>query len=139
MRSLGFLQDDGYILSSEFYVNSKIPLTLIRKAEKIFGITPTTVGYKEVMGIYEGLDVLYEDRNELIPETEIELQHYCESTISRACNMQGISDLSTRDMMFQRLYEIKLMSNLLRPYQNYNVLVLRYRKSTYPNRYVELF
>jgi hypothetical protein len=41
--------------------------------------------------------------------------------------------------MYDRLYEIKKMSNDLRPYQMYSVLVLRYRKAVYPNRFVELF
>ncbi len=137
--SLSFLEDEGFILASEFYAVEKIPDELIKRAQDIFNITPTEINYKEVMKIYEGLDVIYEDRNIIFQETEEELNHYCQSTINRACKMLKITDNDVIDVMYQRLYKIKEMSNLLRPYQNYNVLVLRYRSKIYPNRYFELF
>lgn len=138
-RSLDFLENGGKILSTEFYTVKPIPKALIKKAQKVFNITPTEIPYKEVMKIYSGLEVVYEDRNVLVQETPDELAHYCKSTIYRACAMLKIDDKSVYRAMYDRLYQIKEMSNLLRPYQNYNVLVLRYRKSVYPNRYVELF
>lgn len=138
-RSLSFLEDGGKILSTEFYTIKPIPKELIKKAQKVFNITPTEVPYKEVMKIYRGLEIVYEERNILVQETPDELAHYCKSTIDRACKMLKIDGKSVYEAMYDRLYQIKEMSNLLRPYQNYNVLVSRYRKSTYPDRYVELF
>jgi len=138
-KSLTLLEDEGKILSTEFYTIKPIPKILIKRAQKVFNITPTEVPYKEVMKIYKGLEIIYEDRNILIRETPEELAHYCTSTIDRACKILKINNKSIYKAMYDRLYQIKEMSNLLRPYQNYNVLVSRYRKSVYPNRYVELF
>jgi len=138
-KALTFLRDDGNILSTEFYTVKPIPKNLITKAQKVFNITPTEVPYKEVMKIYKGLEVVYEERNIIVQETADELAHYCTSTIDRACKMLKIDDKKVYKSMYDRLYKIKEMSNLLRPYQNYNVLVTRYRKSIYPNRFIELF
>lgn len=138
-KALTFLDDGGFVLSCEFYTIKPIPKNLIKKAQKVFNITPTEVPYKEVMKIYKGLEIIYEDKKDLVQETPKELEHYCESTVDRACKMLGVKNSEVRKAMFDRLYEIKEMSNLLRPYQNFNVLVTRYRKSVYPNRYIELF
>jgi len=138
-KSLSLLEDGGYILSSEFFVNKRIPAHLVKRAKNIFGINITQVGYKDVMEIYEGLEIVYEDRNYLVSETDKELEHYCKSTTDRAIKRLKINDDEIYKTIFDRLYAIKKMSNLLRPYQNYNVLVLRYKKDIFPNRYVELF
>lgn len=138
-HSLSFLGDKGYILSTEFYTVKPIPEDLIKEAETVFGITPTTVSYKDVMKIYEGLNIFYEDKNVIELETEDELKHYTDSTINRACKELDIVDEDVRKIMYDRLYAIKDMSNRLRPYQNYNVLVMQYDKEIYPNRFVELF
>jgi 2-polyprenyl-3-methyl-5-hydroxy-6-metoxy-1,4-benzoquinol methylase len=138
-RCVSMLNDGGYILASPFYVIKKIPEVLIKRAQKVFGITPTRVSYKEIMKSYNKLEVIYEERNNLVKETKGELDYYCKSTIDRACQMLGITDQKIYQAMYQRLFEIKKMSNDLRPYQMYSVLVLRYRKSIYPNRFVELF
>lgn len=136
---LSLFDEEGMILACEFYIKKDIPQHLLKKAEGVFGITPTAVGYKEVMKIYSGLEIVYEDKCELFKETNEELRHYVESTISRAYREHNIEDANVKDAMFERLYAIKKMSNDLRPYQFYNVLVLRYRKKIFPNRYVELF
>lgn len=138
-KSISMLNDGGYILSSEFYVKKPIPQTLANKAKTIFGINITQVGYKEVMKIYEGLEIIYEDKNDLTPETKEELYHYCKSTIDRAVKRLEISNNNLYSAMFNRLFAIKDMSNQLRPYQQYNVLVCRYRSLVYPNRFIELF
>jgi hypothetical protein len=91
------------------------------------------------MSKYMGLELIYEDKNVIEPETKSELEHYCTSTINRVCAEKEITDKQVISLMYDRLMEIKLMSNELRPFQNYNVLVHRYRKRTYPNRFVELF
>jgi len=138
-KSLLMLKNEGYILASEFFITKPIPQSLVKKAKNIFGINITRVGYKDVMKIYEGLEILYEDKNDLVPETDQELIYYCESTTDRAMKILKTDDNKIYKTIFDRLYSIKKMSNILRPYQKYNVLVLRYRKNIYPNRYVELF
>ena len=136
---VSLLVDGGYVLASPFYVTESIPHNLIERAQGVFGITPTTVSYKEIMKHYSELEIVYEDRNELVQETEDELAHYCSSTVTRAVKMLEISDKDVEQAIYDRLYSIKKMSNDLRPYQRYSVLVLRYRANVYPNRYVELF
>lgn len=138
-RCIGLLEDGGYILASPFYVEGSMPENLLEKFKNIFGIYPTTESYKEIMQMYRGLEIIYEDRNDLIQETEEELHHYCESTINRVCMEKDIVDDALKSAMYDRLLQIKRMSNELRPYQRYSVLVLRFRKNIYPNRYVELF
>lgn len=133
------LEDGGFILASPFYVIKPVPQSLIKRAKRIFGIAITIESYKEIMNSYRGFEIIFEERNGIFQETEDELKHYCDSTIKRACIIQSIKDEQIYQAMFQRLYRIKKMSNDLRPYQNYTVLVLRYRKCVYPNRFVELF
>jgi len=138
-RCISMLEDGGYILAAPFYVVRTIPSNLIKRAQKVFGITPTNVSYKEIMQLYNKFEIIYEDRNELIQETKDELEYYCRSTVDRACEMRNIKNKKVYEAMFGRLFEVKEMSNDLRPYQRYSVLVLRFRKSVYPNRFVELF
>lgn len=138
-KCISFLEDGGNFLASPFYIVEDIPQELIKKAQSVFGITPTTEGYKDVMEPYQTLEIMYEDRNKIIQETESELKKYCESTIDRACAMHDIQSNELYQTMYDRLYSVKEMSNQLRPYQEYSVLVLRYRKNVYPHRYVELF
>ncbi len=138
-KTVEYIQDGGYLLASPFYIKKNIPQSLINEFKTVFGITPTVAGYKDIMSMFRDLEILYEDKNDLVEETEEELQHYCKCTIERACEIRQISDPLVKKSMFDRLYRIKEMSNKLRPYQSYSVLVLRYRKSVYPNRFVELF
>lgn len=136
---VNMLKDGGFILASPFYITKKIPKHLIERARKVFGITPTNVSYKDIIKLYNNLEIVFEERNNLIQETEEEINYYCKCTIDRACKMLKINNKKLYKSMFDRLYDIKKMSNDLRPYQMYSVLVLRYRKSVYPNRFVELF
>lgn len=138
-KCISMLKDGGYILASPFYITQQIPDNLIERAQKIFQITPTSVSYKEIMKLYNKLEIIFEERNNLVQETEEELNYYCKSTIDRTCEMLKIDNTDIYKAMYERLYDVKKMSNDLRPYQMYSVLVLRYRKSTYPNRFVELF
>lgn len=140
VRCISFLQDGGYLLASPFYVKDNIPVELIERARQVFGITITTKRYKEIMNMYQDLEIIYEDRNEILPETKEEIESYCKATVERAVRILGLEDNSQiTSAIYKRLYSIKDMSNLLRPYQMYSVLVLRYRDCVYPNRYVELF
>lgn len=138
-KCVSFLEEGGHFLASPFYIVKDIPPELIEKARDVFGITPTIEGYKQIMSPYQSLEIIYEDKNFIESETEEELRKYCQSTIDRACVINGIESEELYQVMFDRLYAVKEMSNLLRPYQEYSVLALRYRKNVYPHRYVELF
>lgn len=138
-KCINIIKDEGFILASPFYIKTVIPSSLIKEFKEIFGITPTTESYKDIMKNYVGLEIIYEDHNNIIEETNEELEHYCSSTIKRACKIRGITDKKLYDIMYERLLKIKKMSNKLRPYQAYTVLILRYRSKIYPNRYIELF
>lgn len=138
-KCISMLEDGGYLLASPFYVTEPLPLEIIKRAQKVFDITPTKVPYKEIMKLYNKMEILFEEHNALMQETDEELYYYCKCTIDRACKMLEINDEEVHNAMYDRLFEIKKTSNDLRPYQMYSVLVLRYRKSVYPNRFVELF
>ncbi|MEA3449393.1 MAG: class I SAM-dependent methyltransferase [Patescibacteria group bacterium] len=138
-KCIEMMEDGGYLLASPFYVTEPLPEKLIKRAQKVFNITPTKVSYKEIMKLYNKMEILFEEHNSLIQETDEEFHYYCKCTINRACEMLEIKDEDVYNAMYDRLFEIKKMSNDLRPYQMYSILVLRYRKSVYPNRFVELF
>lgn len=138
-KCIDMLEDGGHILASPFYVSQKLPDELVKRAQNVFDITPTVSSYKEIMKLYNKMEIIFEEHNDLIQETEDELHYYCKCTIDRACAMLNISNEDVYNAMYNRLYEVKKMSNDLRPYQKYTVLVLRYRKLVYPNRFVELF
>jgi hypothetical protein len=91
------------------------------------------------MKLYNKLEILFEEHNSLTEETDEELHYYCKSTVDRACQILHVNDEDTYNAIYDRLFDVKKMSNDLRRYQRYVVLVLRYRKSVYPNRFVELF
>ncbi len=133
------LEDDGLLLSCEFYVEKKIPKTLVEKAKKIFNMTVTQQDYKEVMKVYKGLTLLYEDRNTIEMETDEELEHYTVSSIQKFDKENPGYSKEALKVMHDRLLEIKQMSNELRPYQRYNVLVHKKDSRIYPGRYTELF
>ncbi|CCO44994.1 conserved hypothetical protein [Vibrio nigripulchritudo SOn1] len=139
LHSLNAFDQQGKVLASPFYTMKDVPESLIIEAESVFGITPTNVRYKDVMNIYEGLRVEYEDRLDIIQESESELEHYCRSTIDRFKNNSNSSNIEVEEACFDRLMSIRVMSNILREYQKYSVLVLGYESEEYPSRYVELF
>lgn len=133
------VENQAYLLASPFYSIKEVPKEVIEESKRILNIIPTIHGYKEIMKVYKGFDIFYENRLSSIPETEEEIKHYCDSTITRCCQDLFISDNELYDLLFKRLYQIKQISNKLRDYQNYSILVLRYNKNTFPNRFVELF
>lgn len=133
------LQPDGYLLASPFYVTSEIPSALIEQAREVFGITITTESYKDIMWAYKDFEIVYEEHKTIIPETDRELEHYCTSTINLFKVAHPELTPETYDAMYKRLLAIKQMSNVLRPYQAYVVLVLRARSGLFGKRLVELF
>lgn len=138
-KCLSILNNGGFILASPYFISSPIPASLVRQFEVVYGITPTTESYKDVMALYKGLEIIYESRKDIIPETTDEMHHYCESITNRTCNELNIKDEKIKTLIYERMFDIKNLANELRIYQGYSVLVLRYRPSTYPNRFVELF
>lgn len=138
-RCLDMIEDGGCILAAPFYVTREIPQEVVKRFRSVFNIFPTNSSYKDIMSLYNKFEIIYEDRKKLIKETQSELEHYCHSTVKRACEIREIDSEEVYQVMFDRLFEVKEMSNELRPFQGYSVLVLRYRKSVYPNRFVELF
>lgn len=138
-KIVSLLDDWWYLLASPFYTIDEIPWYLVEKARKIFWIQITTESYKEIMKIYNNFEIIYEDRLSIIQETKEEIEYYAKCTIDRIVSKLNIKDESVYKAMFNRLVDIKTMSNELRPYQNYTVLILRYRRSIYPNRFIELF
>lgn len=129
----------GYLLSTEFYCIKPIPDSLVEDASKIFNITVTQDEYKQVMAMYRDLTLIHEERHDIYEETESELEFYCNSTIERFAQDNPEYELSALDALRRRLLKVKQMSNLLRPYQNYNVLVHKVDTRYYPHRYTELF
>ncbi len=133
------LHKGGFILACPYFIKSPIPTNLIKQFQKIYGITPTTESYKDIMSLYKGLEIIYESRKDIIPESMDDMAHYCTSITDRVCTENNIDQQSVRELIYNRIFDIKNMANELRPYQAYSVLVLRYRPSIYPNRYIELF
>ena len=109
-------------------------------AESTFGILPTTAGYDEILQPYTTFEIMHESRKTLVLEPESQIERYCHATIARAAELHDRQDDRVwKQQQFERLFSIRRVSNTLREYQGYMVLVLRYRSSVYPNRYVELF
>lgn len=138
-RITSWLEDPGYFLVSPFFVRSPIPAPILDEAARTFGFRPTTASYKEVMTPYRDFEILYEDRQSIEQETEEELEHYLTSSVSRAKESLGSDDPDLGRAIRDRLCKIRRMSNRLRPYQGYVVLVLRHRRALHGRRYVELF
>lgn len=141
-RCTDLLRDGGYILAASYYETNKMPHDLINKVHDSLGIPLqafSNFSYKEMMKLYNGLEIIYEDKNELILETKEEIEYYCKSIIDRACDMHNIQDQEIYKTMHERLFAIRELINETRLYQKYCILVLRYRKSIYLNRFVPLF
>ena len=89
--------------------------------------------------IYSDYEVMYENRCSIVLETEKQIKKYVGDCIENACKLRNIKDEQVKKAMYDRLYEIKYVSNELHRYQAYSVMVLRYLENVYPNKVVELF
>lgn len=138
-RLVGFLHDGGYILASPFYCDHGLPEDVAALRRNVFGITGPMESWKDFMSYVPGLIVVREEHHRLRPETDLEIEHYCQSTVDRVCDQARITALDVRTAMLDRLRRVKLATNRLREHQRYAVLVLQLRRSEYPRRYVELF
>lgn len=140
-KCIWFFDSTGILLASPFFGNWKgVPSSsVLENFKKVIWITPTLVSYKEVMSLYKDFEVLYESKKIPTIETEEELKKYCEDTINSFCTRYSIQSEEIYNYAYKRLYDIRSSCNQIRPFHDYSVLVLRYRESTYPNRFVELF
>jgi len=137
-RTFRWLKDEGKILASPFYIREPIPNSVQKEFKEVFDITPTTESYHDIMKRYRGLEILYQDRNIPVKESREEINHYSKSITKRVIDEKNLST-EIGNVIYNRLKEIKEMSNKLREYQGYTVLVLRKRDAIYPHRYVEKF
>ncbi|MFJ6136256.1 class I SAM-dependent methyltransferase [Kitasatospora sp. NPDC092286] len=133
------LDDGGYVLASPFWSDKPLPPDIAALRRDVFGISSPMETREQALALFKGLDVLYQADHALVSESDADIQHYCDSTVDRACAQSGIEDPLVRAAMLARLRSIKRATNRLREHQNYSVLVLRYNASTYPQRFVELF
>lgn len=139
-KIVSMLENEGYLLVSPYYLSSeKLPVELIRRAQDIIGIYPTNFDYYTAMDTYKNFEIVYENRKKIVIETEEQMKKYCTDIINRACSMYQISSKEIYDVMYKRMYDIKVVCNDLHRYHDYSILVLRYNKNIYPNRYIELF
>lgn len=116
-----------------------MPQSLIEDCKRVIGIVPTTIEYDAMRDIYADFEVAYENRCTIKLETTKQIEKYAEDSIERACELRHITDAKLKKDMYDRLYEIKDVSNELHRYQAYSVMVLRYLESVYPNKFLELF
>lgn len=141
-RCIGMLEDGGHILATPYYQTGQLPDALVERMHAVLGIPMSAFAdfsYKKVMQLYNKLEIVFEERNALTQETDEELAYYCESVIKRACRIHSIRDDGVYQAMHDRLLSIRKLINEGRPYQEYCVLVLRYRSSVYPDRFTALF
>ncbi|MBK9039626.1 MAG: class I SAM-dependent methyltransferase [Bdellovibrionales bacterium] len=138
-RLIGFFDHNGCILAAPFFARKPIPDDLLIEARDVLGITPTQISYKSVMSHYSGFRVLYEQRSSLVQETKSELIHYCRSTVARAMKLFNDDRPEVFSAIYDRLFQIRDVTNRLRPFQGFSVLVLEYDQEEYGTRYIELF
>jgi SAM-dependent methyltransferase len=138
-KCLSMLEDGGYILATSFYVDGEMPEVALQKRREVFGITTPPENYKTSVKYYKGLDVFYEDRNDMYLETDDEITDYCQSTVSRISEIANIKSSDILQAFYDRLNLVKRTSNELRQFQKYAVLIYKYNAANYPRRYVELF
>ena len=134
------LEDGGKILVSPYYLtDNHLPKELIEEARRILGIWPTDFGYETAMAYYKEFEILYQSRKDIVAETKEQMMKYTEDTVNRICEIRNIQDEDIIEVLKSRLYEIKNVCNELHKRHSYSVLVLRYTKKVFPNRFVELF
>lgn len=138
-RICSFFDQTGYILASPYFSKGTMPEQVKKDCRRVIGIEPTITPYEEIRDFYQDYETVYESRKDIVLETEQQMRKYTADTVTRACELRKIESDSLYQAMFNRLYEIKAVSNEIHRYQGYSVLVLRYMKSVFPNRFVEYF
>ena len=138
-RLPSFFQHEGYILASPYYSAGDMPKSIIDDCKRVIGITPTTIEYDAMRDIYSDFEVMYENRCCIKLETEKQIKKYVVDCVENACKLRNIKNELVKNTIYNRLYEIKYVSNELHRYQAYSVMVLRYLESVYPYKLIELF
>lgn len=132
------VEDGGYVLASPFYAVKDVPIELIERCKKVFGISITSESYETIINDYRDFEIIYEDRSQIREETNTEINFYCKSIID-TCPVDTFYDDDAKNYAYARLFDIKKTTNDLRKYQEYTVLVLRYRSKLFGKRFTELF
>lgn len=138
-RIISFFDNSGYLLASPYYSSGVMPDSLKKECQRVIGIRPTTTSYDAVRNMYANFEIAYENRCSIVLETKEQMEKYTHDSIQRACELRRITSKDVEKAMYDRLYEIKDVSNELHQYQAYSVLVLRYLSGVYPNKFLELF
>lgn len=140
LQNIGsFFGRTGYILASPYYSNGSMPEWVKKDCRRVIGIEPTVTSYDEMRDFYRDYETIYESRKDIRLETEQQIVKYVTDTVTRACELRSIDNECLYRAMYDRLYEIKAVSNEIHRYQGYSVLVLRYMENVFPNRFVEYF
>jgi SAM-dependent methyltransferase len=138
-KCINFFDNEGYILASPYYGIDQIPEKLNLECKRVIGITPTSSPYEQIRDLYQDFEILYESRKNIVIETVPQMKKYAQDIAENACKIRKIENLNIFDILYNRIYEIKFVCNELHKYQSYSVMVLRYIKNIYPNRFIELF
>lgn len=141
-KCVALLPDAGYLLASPYYSLKKQPKSGVKRASRTLGIPSSAFknfSYKNVMSQFGNLEIIFEDKQTLIPETKREIEYYTHSIVEKACEMHKLTDPNLYEALYRRLLKIREAINETRHYQAYVVLVLRYRKSVYPKRFWALY
>lgn len=138
-KCVSFLVDGGMILATAFYADGELSKEEQDVRKRVFGITSPMNTFKQETQMYKGLRLIYREKMDIEPETDAEIQHYCESTINRIKLIANVNDITVLDAMYARLYKVKIATNILRGPLKCAVLIYQYVEGEYPNRYVELF
>lgn len=134
-----FFDETGFLLASPYFSSGTMPESVRRDCRRVIGIEPTVTPYEQVRDFYQEYETVYESRKSIVLETEQQMKTYAADTAARACQLHQIDSGSLYQAMYNRLYEIKAVSNEIHRYQGYSVLVLRYLNSVFPHRFVEYF
>ena len=128
------------LLVSPYYLTDRpLPDKIINDSKRVININPTNFDYHFAMSYYKDFEIIYQSRKDIIVETDEEMKKYTDDTINRWIVRNGIADEKLIQAMRTRLMEIKEVCNNIHKYHSYSVMVLRYEKKVYPNRFVELF
>jgi hypothetical protein len=134
------LEDGGMLLVSPYYLTDEpLPEKVIKDAHRVINIYPTNFDYYFAMNFYKDFEILYHSRKTIIVENDEEIKKYTDDTINRWITRNRITDEDIIAVMRNRLLEVKQVCNDIHKYHSYSVMVLRYEKNVYPNRFVELF
>lgn len=137
-RALSWFGDHGFVLAAEFSAEGYDDhfFKIRREVFGVSGLPPTSA---QVLEFYEGLEIFFQNKFRPTIETEAQVEHYCRSTTKRFCLERGLNDFDVAEAVYERLIQIKQMTNALRAKQTCHTFVFRFVRKDYPARYVELF